>query len=85
MSKNELLQYVTGDATDPIGNGPKVIAHVCNDVGGWGRGFVLALSAKWSEPEAVYRKWAAEGGAEFALGQVRFVSVDQDLWVANMA
>ncbi|MEM6257459.1 MAG: macro domain-containing protein [Planctomycetota bacterium] len=78
------MRYVTGDATDPIGAGPKVIAHVCNDVGGWGRGFVLALSAKWSEPEAAYRQWAADGGDEFALGQVRFVSVGEDLWVANM-
>lgn len=84
VSDHPKLRYVTGDATDPIGNGPKVIAHVCNDVGGWGRGFVLALSAKWSEPEASYRKWAAEGGAEFGLGQVRFVDVSDGLWVANM-
>ena len=83
-SEHSGLRYVTGDATEPIGSGPKVVAHVCNDVGGWGRGFVLALSAKWSEPEAAYRKWAAEGGAGFELGQVRFVGVNDGLWVANM-
>ncbi|MEV6001124.1 Appr-1-p processing protein, partial [Streptomyces griseomycini] len=27
--------------------GVKVIAHVCNDIGGWGKGFVLAVSRRW--------------------------------------
>ena len=26
--------YLKGDATEPIGEGHKVITHVCNDVGG---------------------------------------------------
>lgn len=26
--------YLKGDATNPIGTGHKVIANVCNDVGG---------------------------------------------------
>ena len=45
------IVYVTGDATRPVGTGNKVLVHVCNDVGGWGRGFVMALSARWSAPE----------------------------------
>jgi hypothetical protein len=28
-----------GDATSPQAKGPKVIAHVCNDIGAWGKGF----------------------------------------------
>ncbi|MEU4572706.1 MULTISPECIES: hypothetical protein [Nonomuraea] len=28
-----MISYVTGDATHPHGQGPKVISHVCNDVG----------------------------------------------------
>lgn len=79
------ISYITGDATAPLGTGPKVIVHVCNDKGGWGRGFVLALTARWPEPEAAYRAWHAEGDAEdFALGTVRFVEVDRELWVANL-
>lgn len=62
-----------------------MIVHVCNDVGGWGRGFVLALSARWPEPEADYISWYHEGDAGgFRLGAVRFVAVDDDLWVANV-
>lgn len=79
------ISYVTGDATQPIGHGPKVIVHVCNDLGGWGRGFVLALSVRWPQPEAAYRAWHAENRLDdFALGAVRFVQVEPGLWVANL-
>ncbi|XXU05921.1 hypothetical protein WMF40_38440 [Sorangium sp. So ce854] len=50
-----VIDYRTGDATEPAGAGPRIICHVCNDIGGWGRGFVVALSKKWPEPEARYR------------------------------
>jgi hypothetical protein len=33
------LQYVTGDATVVAPGGNRIIAHICNDGGGWGRGF----------------------------------------------
>ena len=52
------IKYTQGDATQPIGEGTKIIAHVCNDIGGWGRGFVMAISNKWKRPEKEYRNWA---------------------------
>ncbi len=62
-----------------------MICHICNDIGGWGAGFVLAISERWSEPEAEYRRWHATGEAGgFALGSVQFVQVEQYIWVANM-
>ncbi len=51
------INYVVGDATQPIGEGPKIIVHVCNDVGAWGCGFVLALSERWPVTEQRYRAW----------------------------
>jgi hypothetical protein len=51
------LDVAPGDATAPQGTGPKVIAHVCDDMGGWGKGFVVALSKRWPEPEAAYQRW----------------------------
>ncbi|MDQ1007114.1 O-acetyl-ADP-ribose deacetylase (regulator of RNase III) [Streptomyces sp. V4I23] len=79
------IRYVRGDATAPQGKGVKVIAHVCNDIGGWGKGFVLALSRRWSEPEAAYRRWHRQrAGNDFALGAAQFVQVGPYLWVANM-
>lgn len=79
------ISYVRGDATVPSVKGVKVIAHVCNDLGGWGKGFVLALSRRWPEPEAAYRAWhRARAGNDFGLGAAQFVQVGQDLWVANL-
>ncbi|MFD8915785.1 macro domain-containing protein [Streptomyces sp. NPDC059575] len=79
------IAYVRGDATEPCAGGARVIAHVCNDVGGWGRGFVAALSGRWPEPEASYRAWYRDrAGNDFGLGAVRLVPVAPGLWVANM-
>ncbi|MET7619337.1 macro domain-containing protein [Streptomyces sp. NPDC005408] len=79
------IEYVRGDATAPQGKGVKVIAHVCNDLGGWGKGFVLAISRRWPEPEAAYRRWHRERSAnDFGLGAVQYVQVGRYLWVANM-
>ncbi len=79
------LRIVTGDATAPKGSGNKIIAHVCNDVGGWGAGFVLAISKRWEKPEQDYRDWyAGRVSNGFGLGAVRLVQVEADIWVANM-
>jgi O-acetyl-ADP-ribose deacetylase (regulator of RNase III) len=77
------ITYVKGDATKPIGHGNKIIVHVCNDVGGWGKGFVMAISKRWTEPEAKYREWA-KTGEKFELGEVQFVQVEPALWIANV-
>jgi O-acetyl-ADP-ribose deacetylase (regulator of RNase III) len=79
------IHYTIGDATHPEGDGPKVLPHICNDLGGWGRGYVLALSRRWKAPEAAYRAWSrGEGALDFALGQVQHVQVADDTWVSNM-
>ena len=81
----EPLRIVKGDATAPQVEGNKIIAHVCNDLGGWGRGFVLAISRRWPEPERAYRQWHRGRAAnDFALGAVQLVAVGSELWVANM-
>ncbi|MEV7182795.1 macro domain-containing protein [Kitasatospora sp. NPDC093102] len=79
------ITYVRGDATAPQGKGVKVIAHICNDLGGWGKGFVLALSRRWPEPEAAYRRWHRERAKnDFGLGAVQLVPVGPYVWVANL-
>jgi O-acetyl-ADP-ribose deacetylase (regulator of RNase III) len=79
------IQYIKGDATCPQGKGIKIICHICNDLGGWGKGFVLAVSKRWKEPEARYREWHAAGKkGGFELGEVQFVQVQPHIWVANM-
>lgn len=76
------LNYLKGDATQPAGTGPRVVPHICNDVGGWGAGFVVALSRRWKEPEQAYRRLIGRPG--LYLGAVQTVEVEPKLWVANM-
>jgi len=74
------IQFITGDAADPIGAGNKIIAHVCNDIGAWGAGFVLAISKRWPQPKAEYLK----SRGCLTLGTVSLVQVEPSIWVANM-
>lgn len=74
-----------GDATAPVGDGAKIIAHVCNDIGGWGAGFVVALSKRWKQPEREFRAWHRGGeSAGFRLGAAQLVEVGPGLFVANI-
>ena len=78
------IKYLRGDATNPIEvDGNKIIIHIVNSKGRWGRGFVLALSKNWKEPEIEYRKWHRNKKG-FELGEVQFVKVEDDIVVCNM-
>lgn len=79
----EKIKYLKGDATRPEGNGNKIIVHICNDIGGWGKGFVMAISNRWQEPERQYRDWF-KSKTNFELGEIQFVKVEENLWIANM-
>lgn len=46
----KMINYLKGDATNPEISGNKIIAHICNDVGGWGKGFVVAVSKGGKNP-----------------------------------
>src|SRR5262249_1078014 len=50
-----------------------------------GKGFVMAISRRWPEPEAAYRKWFKERSSnDFGLGAVQFIQTEKYIWVANM-
>ena len=77
------INYVQGDATSPIENDNKnnLILHICNNKGAWGAGFVMALSAKWDQPESEYRRMST---SKRKLGNVQLIPVEKNLTVANM-
>lgn len=83
-----MIEYVRGDATYPRQDEVGLIIHICNDRGGWGRGFVLALSKRWSAPETEYRRWHRTDlnsqGEPFELGNIQCVQVSPSLSVINM-
>lgn len=95
-----MINYITGDATQPQGEGNKIIIHCCNDIGGWGSGFVLALSARWADPELSYRHWfqfkrqlvwldvkdqdVFKQLVLFELGEASIYQVEEDIYVSNI-
>ena len=79
-----MITYIVGDVTYPNLPGPKILAHVVNQEGGWGAGVVVAISKRWKEPEAAYRHWYKTSGPLFALGEAQVVRVEDDLCVCNM-
>lgn len=82
MTEPGPIRYVTGDATRPEGDGHRIIAHCCNDAGGWGRGFVLAVSKRWRSPEDHYRGLHRAG--ELRLGDAHLIPVEADVTVSNL-
>ena len=78
-----ILKYLKGDATKPNTESKgAIIAHVCNDVGAWGAGFVLAISKRWSDPESQYHFIGDVKG--YTVGDVEFIDVENNIIVANM-
>lgn len=74
-----------GSALEPAGEDAFVIAHVVNDKGAWGAGFVVPLGERWPGVESLYKEDFKVGLLKF--GYVRFVPVsilDRKGWVANM-
>jgi O-acetyl-ADP-ribose deacetylase (regulator of RNase III) len=80
---NIKLTYIRGDATNPLAKGNKIIAHICNTLGKWGKGFVLAVSNKWPKTRSAYIDWHTSR-KDFGLGQVQFVQVEPWIHIANM-
>lgn len=79
-----MISYTIGDATAPQGAGNKIVAHICNDIGLWGSGFVMAVSGRWPYVKNEYVNWARGNKQPFQLGQVQFVPVTEEITVANM-
>jgi len=94
-----MINYTVGDLMDtkPVGNKSVIIAHCCNNKGGWGSGVVLAISKKWKLPEQSYRRWASgdrtpflsqdvknDSMPKFQLGNIQVVEVEDKIHVANM-
>ena len=77
------IKYIKADATFPQSEGNIIIPHICNDIGAWGKGFVLALSKRWKAPEKQYKLWYQEKEG-FVLGAVQFVQVEENIWVGNI-
>jgi O-acetyl-ADP-ribose deacetylase (regulator of RNase III) len=82
IKHNNMIRYLKGDATYPENPLDEniIIPHICNNIGAWGAGFVVALSKRWEQPEALYRALIHD----LQLGDTQFVQVEDNIIVANM-
>jgi hypothetical protein len=81
-----MIHYLIGSAMKPILK-PALLPHIVNDIGLWGSGYVLAVSAVNPNPEAAYLKWFAEKqktGELLPLGNTQIVPIDNEVSVCNM-
>ncbi len=74
------INYIMGDATLPVGNGCKYLVHIVNDIGAWGKGFVVALAKRYPMARTAYRK----SYRRFRLGDIQFVMVSRELVIVNL-
>jgi Zn-dependent peptidase ImmA (M78 family)/O-acetyl-ADP-ribose deacetylase (regulator of RNase III) len=79
------ILYVKGDATQPRGSGPRVIAHNVNDKAlSWGAGFARAVASKWPQAQEAFRKWVLNEKHSLHLGNTFKTEVEDRLWTFQM-
>lgn len=82
------IQHQKGDLFTNLAKSDhnKIVIHCCNDIGKWGKGFVVALSQFDSRPERTFRD-SFRRGINCRLGDVQFVPLSTSrptLHVANI-
>lgn len=79
------IASVRGNALEPRGIGPKIIAQIVNDkTPNWGAGFARALRTIYPEVQDAFKDWAIDKPSQFSLGNVHVTKVSKDLYVVNM-
>jgi|2_EtaG_2_1085320.scaffolds.fasta_scaffold00695_17 hypothetical protein len=95
-------RILPGDATKPqiLDNAKGImIPHVCNNIGGWGSGFVLAINEAFGNKAMnAYRRWHSNGNFDmdlradddfgysdtaFVLGSVQYVRIDKPKYLGR--
>lgn len=88
MDNLKKINYQNGDLLEYQSAGRFFIAHICNHVGAFGKGFALALSNKWQSPRLHYRTWYQSKltieQCPFELGEIQLVKVEEHITVVNM-
>lgn len=81
-----MIEYVKGDVLEPQTNSDNelvYIPHICNNIGKWGAGFVLALSNKWPHLRDNYIQWHQVVNP-LPLGRFLIDRAEPGIFVANM-
>jgi O-acetyl-ADP-ribose deacetylase (regulator of RNase III) len=76
-----MIHYIAGDATQPQAD-HWVIAHICNNIGAFGRGFAKELGNRYPVVKSSYLEMHRD--FYFRLGQCQVVQVGRSKYVFNM-
>ncbi len=83
-STSELLGYRRGDASEPVGTGPKLLLQLVNDQAQiWGGGFARQIRRKWPQAQANFREWTLVRN-NLKLGNVHAFDVKSDLTLVSL-
>lgn len=83
---NIKMKYIKGNILQDSSQN-RIIAHVCNNAGGFGAGFALAISKKYPEVKQKYKKWYESSKTNphhFHLGNIQAVRINESLTIVNM-
>jgi Zn-dependent peptidase ImmA (M78 family) len=84
-STHPTIRYLVGSATEPRGEGHKIIAHVVNDATPrWGGGFARGIANRWPAAQADFITWTHQAKSNLRLGQHRLFSIDDEVSVFHM-
>ena len=79
------IQYLIGDATDPRGDGARIVAHVVNDATSrWGGGFAKVVGNHWRAAQDDFNLWAQQDRSRLRLGNHHLFRVDDELCLFHM-
>jgi hypothetical protein len=90
-----MIEYIKGDATIPTKYDKafvNVIVHVNNDIGAWGKGFVVPLGIRFPEAKLAYHEWRDSCGrfnrmplgAASIVGPLHKEDLGGDIYISNM-
>lgn len=74
-----MITYLKGDATNPRGEGKKIIIHCVNNIGRMGAGFAKALYTKYPIVKEHYLS-----AKLYPLGGIQTIKITEDLSVINI-
>lgn len=77
------IKTVYGDATEPRGDGVKIIGQVVNSYGALGAGFGKAMKKKYPITQKVLKNWK-DSKDNFELGKSKLTELDENLFVFQM-
>jgi hypothetical protein len=74
-----------GNALEPRGKGPRIIAQIVNDkTPNWGAGFARAVRNEYPPVQKDFKEWAVIHRDKFSLGNVHTSVISNELYLVNM-